>query len=146
MDGRKALEDMKGIIEKALESYESLYDKATLSNIRYFLKGFMDEHRTMEAAVSSLLKGKHFEFPDLPNRPKLDAVGHISLTEDTQVGSLQSVLLFICRKEEEISNEFDKVVTNMKGSSDLNKLKQWQEQIFRKAEHLYTDLIEAPSK
>ncbi|MEM3676405.1 MAG: hypothetical protein QXV22_05050, partial [Thermoplasmataceae archaeon] len=140
------LEEMKDHINETLEGYQKLYDKANLSNIRYFLKGFMDEHKTMVEAIGTIMSGGDFKFPDLPRRPRLDAVSHTISLEDTQVGSLQSILLYICRKEGELSTDFEKITSRVKKDSNIHGLREWQEQIFRKAEHLYADLIEAPSK
>lgn len=137
------LEHEEGIILR----YRELTEKAVQSNISYFLKLFLNSHKN----IIEKLKAYGNSEVD-PNLGKVEAptsiwaTKHLETEDEVDLNSLQSVLLFIAKIEEESMGVFDSLMNETKDPDErayLEKIRDEKAVITTKADRLYHDMIES---
>lgn len=144
---RKPFSALVEIEETMAENYEEMSGKAVLSNIRYFLNLFSSTHTTFAEKLRSYAKGeKELETSEFDAPVTIWATQHLLSEEDVDLGSLQSVLLYIAKAEEESLSEFDTVISEADCTKCCEALARFREEksiLTTKADRLYHDMIES---
>lgn len=134
--------------ERIRNTYRDLLGEAVQSNIRYFLKPFMENHNNLLCKLKSYGKlEKETGVPDDFNMPvALSATDHLESEGSVDLTSLQSVLLYIAKTEAESLDEFEDLTTPFAdpGMRDyLEGIIDEKRLITTKADRLYHDMIES---
>lgn len=133
--------------ERIRDIYQDLSEKAAQSNIRYFLMLFLNGHKDIIDKLKAYGKREvDFLAGKMESPQSIWATNHLLNDENVDLNSLQSVLLFIAKTEEESVGEFDALI----GSTEdpemkdyLEKVKEEKLSITTKADRLYHDMIES---
>lgn len=144
------LEDLlKDAIEKedrAFVEYRELAEKAPKSNIRWFLNSFSEARKRLRDKLTQVLEDRvddDFGYPE-EKIVHLKATQHLTFNGTVDRNSLQSVLLFISKREYEDLEYFRAVVERSEGEvadKFLRPVLAEKELIYTKADRLYHDLI-----
>lgn len=131
--------------EASLE-YGDLASDTPMSNIRWFLTAFSQARKEMKDKLTSILEEKADDFGK-PEEHKLhlQATEHLDFDGTVDDESLQSVLLFISRRELDDLEYFRSMVESVHDRKVGEKLKSVMEDksnMLAKADRLYHDLIE----
>lgn len=133
--------------EKISETYRELSEKAAQSNIRYFLRLFLNGHRAVIEKLKAYGKREvAFPLSDADKIASIWATQHLVPDESVDLNSLQSVLLFIAKTEEQSLGEFDDLMREEQDEGMLEYLGKIREEkitITTKADRLYHDMIES---
>ncbi len=133
--------------DEAFMEYKEMAEKAPKSNIRWFLTSFSEARKRIRDKLTKILENKIDEDFGYPEEKILhiQATEHLDFTGDVDKNSLQSVLLYISKKESEDLEFFRELVEKSDGEPIAKFLKPLQaekENIHIKADRLYHDLIE----
>lgn len=134
--------------EKIRNTYRGLLGDAVQSNIRYFLKPFVDTHNNLLSKLKSYGSQERETGVSNDVEPVIDlsATGHLESNEDVDLNSLQSVLLFIAKSEADSLSEFShaaKSFTDKSMKEYLDGIIEEKSLIANKADRLYHDMIES---
>lgn len=144
----------KPLIKEAIDregeaylEYKEMAEKSPKNNIRWFLSSFSEARRTLRDRLLNILE----EGNEKNINNEGDSILHIQATEhldfsgDVDKNSLQSVLLYISKKESEDLDYFRSIVEKCRDESVCGALKQIlqeKETVHIKADRLYHDMIE----
>lgn len=128
------------------DRYSEMREKASLSNIRYFLKAFSEARGNFVSCLRGLKEGKH---PDPPqNIDKiidLHATEHLTFEDKPDLTSLSSTLLYISTQEKEMYNMYVSSLAEINDKAihdSLETITEHREQVRIKADRLYHDLVQ----
>lgn len=133
--------------DEAFMEYRELADKAPKSNIRWFLSSFSEARKRIRDELTQVLENKvdeNFGYPD-KKILHIQATDHLEFDGNVDENSLQSVLLYISKKETEDLEYFRSVIERTDSQLVVGFLKSLlaeKETINTKADRLYHDLIE----
>lgn len=142
------------LIEKAIEredeaslEYRDLEEESPKNNIRWFLKSFSEARGQIRDKLITLLEEKVLKVTGHKKEDLLHigATEHLHFSGNVDKNSLQSVLLFISKKESEDLEYFRGIVERCdEGAINdaLEHLLSEKEKIHTKADRLYHDMIE----
>lgn len=142
------------LIEKAIEredeaslEYKDLEEESPKNNIRWFLKSFSEARGQIRDKLIRLLEEKVLKVTGHKKEQLLHigATEHLHFSGNVDKNSLQSVLLFISKKESDDLDYFRGIIDRCEDSSiaeALGHLLLEKEKIHTKADRLYHDMIE----
>lgn len=129
----------------ARDRYSEMMEKASLSNIRYFLRSFLQVRSEFSLLLDDVKKGKYQSDVKNPeNILDLHATEHLSPGHTPDLSSLSSTLLFISTQEKETFDLYNAVFGELEDGTvrdSLKTLMQQREQVKIKADRLYHDLV-----
>lgn len=134
------------IEKEGQDRYSEMREKASLSNIRYFLKAFADARGRFAFRLGEVKEGKHLE-PSGNSEKILDlhATEHLQYDDEPDLSSLSSTLLFISTQEKEVYDLYLDITEEMSPSpsrESMQLLVSEREQVKIKADRLYHDLVQ----
>ncbi len=140
------LDKLIEIEREAQDRYSEMREKASLSNIRYFLKAFSDARRRFATRLEDLKAGK-VPKPSDSSEKILDihATEHLLFEDEPDLSSLSSTLLYISTQEKETYDLYLKAAEEVpegKIRESLITLISDREQVKIKADRLYHDLVQ----
>jgi len=133
--------------DKAFMEYKELAEKAPKSNIRWFLESFSDARKRIRDKLTNVLENRvddEFGYPE-EKILHIQATEHLHFSGNVDQNSLQSVLLYISKKESEDLEYFRSLIEKSESQEVEKFLKPIlaeKENIHIKADRLYHDLIE----
>ncbi len=134
-------------IEKEAQGrYSEMMEKASLSNIRYFLKAFSDARNRFARRLEDIKNGKNLG-PSSGGEKIIDihATEHLLYDEVPDLSSLSSTLLFISTQEKETYDLYLTVMSELPEGPEKDSLRSIineREQVKIKADRLYHDLVQ----
>lgn len=128
------------------ERYSEMWDKASLSNIRYFLQAFSEARGKFVSCLQGLKEGKHPKPPENIDRIiDLHATEHLSVDDKPDLTSLSSTLLYISAQEKEMYDMYVYILNEIQEGAthdSLATIAEHREQLRIKADRLYHDLVQ----
>ncbi len=141
---------LKDLIEredKASIEYARLAENAPKSNIKWFLSSFSEARRATMEKLTSILEQKvddDFGYPE-EEMLHIHATEHLTHSGNVDEDSLQSVLLYISKREQTDLKNFSQATSKIKSEklkSLLDPILKEKETIHTKADRLYHDMVE----
>lgn len=126
--------------------YSEMMEKASLSNIRYFLRAFAEARGRFATRLEDIKNGKPINpGPGSEKIIDIHATEHLLLDDNPDLSSLSSTLLFISTQEKETYEQYLEVIAGIPDGKVKDSLKSIipdREQVKIKADRLYHDLVQ----
>ncbi len=133
--------------ERIRNTYRDLLGDTVQSNIRYFIKPFLDSHNDLLCKLKSYGKMEVESGIDDEDAPlDLAATDHLESEKEVDVSSLQSVLLYLAKTESDSMAEFVNIsqeFTDPGIKEFIRGISEEKNAIYNKADTLYHDMIES---
>lgn len=133
--------------ERIRNTYRDLLGDTVQSNIRYFIKPFLNSHNDLLCKLKSYGKREvesGLEEGDTPL--DLAATDHLESEKEVDKTSLQSVLLYLAKTESDSLAEFlniSREFTDPAIREFIRGISEEKNAIYNKADTLYHDMIES---
>lgn len=133
--------------ERIRNTYRDLLGETVQSNIRYFIKPFLESHNDLLCKLKSYGKMEVESGVDDRDAPlDLAATDHLKSEGEVDVSSLQSVLLYLAKTESDSMAEFLNISTEFTDpgvKEFIRGISEEKKAIYNKADTLYHDMIES---
>lgn len=128
------------------DRYLEMEKESLLSNIRYFLRTFAAARGAFAEELEKLKRGEINGLRVVGDfKQDIHASDHLILSEEPDLSSISSVLLFIATQENSTYELYREAYGDLAGTEFqyFRNLMQQREQVKIRADRLYNDLIQA---
>jgi len=137
----KGISEIIDLERRLIDEYRNIIKKAAQSNIRLFVKAFLDANTEIVDMVRND-GAAQFKSKSWSGVISIHATDHLQ-TGDADPSSLSSVLLFVSRAEESSLKDILKIIEQIESPPDfLEEIKSEKIKLASKADRLYHDLVE----